>query len=303
MEADLTQPYPLIRCTTCGTASTVGSAPPELYATGTYQSDVPRGAGLVASVLRLFVGERVRITKLAHPPPATLLDVGAGRGRFVLAAERVGYATQGIEPAGARVHEAASQGARVRQAGIEDADVRRNSYDIATLWHVLEHVDDPARALGQVASWVRPGGTVVVAVPNLSSWQARIGGTRWFHLDVPRHRTHFTRTGLLSLVDAVGLVVVREHHFLLEHNAFGMWQTWVNHLTSHPSYLYNLLKRNASLSVRDVLATAICVPLAPVAVAAELTAGLVRRGGTVVITARVEHCSTSVFAPFSAEPA
>ena len=66
------------------------------------------------------------------------------------------------------------------------------SLDAAIAWHVLEHLDDPARPWrGSARGCARAAG-VVVACPNLASLQARIGGDRWFHQDVPRHRTHFT---------------------------------------------------------------------------------------------------------------
>jgi hypothetical protein len=123
-------------------------------------------------------------------------------------------------------------------------------------------------------------------VPNLASWQARVGGERWYHLDVPRHRVHFTPVGLTALLRAHGFESVSATHLLLEHNPFGMWQSLVNRFTSNPSYLYNLLKRNAPVSGRDLLVTAVALPLVPVAGLVELAAGNVRRGGTIGVLAR-----------------
>ena len=122
-------------------------------------------------------------------------------------------------------------------------------------------------------------------MPNLGSLQARIGGERWFHLDVPRHRTHFTVSGLLALLRRHGLTPVAVHHVLAEHNAFGMWQTLVNRVTQSPSYLYHLLKRNARVASADLAVTALALPLAPAAAALELAAGAARRGGTVAVAA------------------
>jgi 2-polyprenyl-3-methyl-5-hydroxy-6-metoxy-1,4-benzoquinol methylase len=286
METSLVNPYLLFRCTACGTARTTGSAPVELYATGTYQQAPARAKPLVDTALRVFSGERLRIAAEAAAPPARLLDVGAGRGRFVLAASQAGYLAHGIEPVRERVAEATRSGASVEQAGIANARVEPGSLDIVTMWHVLEHVEDPAGSLRRVSHWLAPGGYLVLAIPNFSSVQARVGGSRWFHLDVPRHRTHFTREGLVRLLMALDLRIVRERHILFEHNVLGMWQTWLNRLTVHPGYLYNLLKRNAPLSLRDLLATALAVPLLPFAAFAELLSGLARQGGTIVVIAR-----------------
>jgi hypothetical protein len=126
----------------------------------------------------------------------------------------------------------------------------------------------------------------VVGVPNLASAQAWLGGPDWYHLDVPRHRVHFTPSGIRSLLSAGGFEPVRTHHVLAEHNPFGMWQSLVSRGTRNPSYLYNLLKRNAPLRAGDLAITVIALPLAPLAVLAELLAGVVGRGGTIAVLAR-----------------
>ena len=123
-------------------------------------------------------------------------------------------------------------------------------------------------------------------MPNLASVQARLGRDRWYHLDVPRHRTHFTPDGLGTAARTRGFEVLAVRHRLLEHNPYGMWQSAVSRLTRHPSYLYNLLKRNAPLDPRDLALTALAVPLAPAAALAELLAGMARRGGTIAVLAR-----------------
>jgi SAM-dependent methyltransferase len=174
----------------------------------------------------------------------------------------------------------------VEHATIESATVSPGSLDAVTLWHVLEHLDAPGAALSRIATWLRPGGVLLVGVPNLASLQARVGGERWYHLDVPRHRVHFTPTGIDSLLRARAFTPIRTHHLLAEHNPFGMWQSLVSRLTSHPSYLYNLLKRNAPARSPDLAITVLALPLAPAAAMAELAAGLARRGGTIAVLAR-----------------
>ena len=214
------------------------------------------------------------------------MDIGAGRGRFVAAARRAGYDAFGIEPSARGVAAAAELGAPVHPAALEDAELETGAVEVVTLWHVLEHVDEPGPALERIHGWLRPGGALMVGVPNLESLQARLGGERWFHLDVPRHRTHFTPRGLHELLRGRGFEALSTHHVLLEHNPFGMWQSLVNRATKHPSYLYNLLKRNAPLASPDLAVTVSAAPLLPAAALAELAAGLVARGGTVVVRAR-----------------
>lgn len=283
----------LARCPACGTAVTVDPAPQhvDLHETGDYAPAEPRGARLVAPLLALFDRQRLRLVRWAVGPSTTdvrLLDAGAGRGRFVAHARAGGFPrAAGVEPTARGVDAAlARYGVALERAGVEDAPVEDGAADAVTLWHVLEHVDDPAAVLDALARWLRPGGALVVGCPNLDSWQARLAGPRWFHLDLPRHRTHFTARGLRTLLDARGFEVVRTVHVLAEHNPYGMWEAGVSRMTSRPNYLYHLLKRTAPLSVRDAAAVLLGLALIPLAVLAELIAGVSRRGGTVAVIAR-----------------
>jgi len=277
----------LLRCGACGSAVTAAPAPAALYESGAYNPGPPRGSRLAAPLLRAFDAQRLRFVRAAVRPPARLLDAGAGRGRFVAHARAMGYDATGLEPSARGIAGAASSyGVQLQAAGIDDADVAAGSLDVITLWHVLEHLDDPGAALRTLHGWLRPGGALIVGVPNLGSWQAQIGGRRWYHLDLPRHRTHFTVTGLRRALDRAGFDVVAEHQLLAEHNPFGMWQSAVNRVTSRPSYLFHLLKRNAPWRSRDLAITLAALPLVPLAILLELLGGALRRGGSVAVTAR-----------------
>jgi 2-polyprenyl-3-methyl-5-hydroxy-6-metoxy-1,4-benzoquinol methylase len=265
---------------------TIGDAGPELHDTGAYGGGTPRLHRLARPILAAFDRRRLHLVGELVAPGARLLDVGAGRGRFVVAASQAGYAASGFEPSVRGSAAAAELGAHVARAGIEDAQIGQATVDAVTLWHVLEHLDEPGPALDRIRAWIRTGGGIVVGVPNLASLQARIGGERWYHLDVPRHRIHFTPAGVHTLLHAHGFEIVRTEHVLAEHNPFGMWQSILSRVTEHPSYLYNLLKRNAPLRSTDLPITLAGLTLVPVAAALEFGAALVRRGGTIAVLAR-----------------
>lgn len=266
-----------------------GGAPPAAAAheTGAYGGGRPRGSSLAAPLLRSFDRRRLGfLSRAGASPPGVLLDVGAGRGRFVAEAAAAGWSASGLEPSLRGVEGARAIGVALQQAGIEDAEVSEASVDAASLWHVLEHLDDPGPALARVAGWLRPGGLLVVGVPNLGSVQSRLGGSRWYHLDVPRHRTHFTVAGVHAALRRAGLEPVATHHVLAEHNPFGLWVSVVSRGTRVPSWLYHALKRNAPLRSRDAVVTAAALPLIPLAIAAEWLFGLSGRGGTIAVVAR-----------------
>jgi SAM-dependent methyltransferase len=285
-EPDIFEPVPLLRCIACRSAVTGAAAPPDAHDSGAYATRRPRLSGVLAPLLRLF--DRRRLSLLPPMGPgARLLDVGAGRGRFVATARANGFDAEGIEPSARGVAAAASEyGVALQPATIDAATVAPESAQVVTLWHVLEHLDDPGAALQRVAGWLAPGGVLLVAVPNLASLQARLGGGRWYHLDLPRHRVHFTPDGLRALLARHGFEPVATSHLVLEQNPFGMWQTLANRVTRTPSYLYNLLKRNAPARSTDLPVTIALLPLAPAALLLELAAGVARRGGTIAVVAR-----------------
>jgi SAM-dependent methyltransferase len=177
----------------------------------------------------------------------------------------------------------------VEQAAVEELELEPASLDAALAWHAIEHLEDPAAALARIVAWLRPGGRIIVACPNLASLQARIGGDRWFHQDVPRHRTHFTALGLRLLLQRTGFRLRRMSHLVVEQNPLGMWQTLLNLLTRERDVAFRALKRDLAPGPavrRDLALTAIAgPPLAAIAAALELAAGLARHGGSVVAVA------------------
>lgn len=286
-------PFSLLRCAECGSAATVGDAPDRaaMYEGGTY-SPARGGAGRLLAPLRgLAERDRVRFTA-AIPRRSRVLEVGAGDGKLVAAMRAAGLDAHGIDPSPAACARAAAIGAPVEPAGIDDAELAAGGEDAVVIWHALEHFDDPAGALERVRGWLREGGELVMAVPNLASAQARLGGDRWFHQDVPRHRTHFTPAGIEALLGRTGFELERVRHLLVEQNPLGMWQTMLNRLTVQRDVAFRALKRDlapapAGERARDLAVTALAgALLAPAALVAELVAGLARRGGSIVVNAR-----------------
>jgi SAM-dependent methyltransferase len=285
--------FVLERCAVCGSAATVGDAADHgaMYEGGTY---APAG-GLVRRLLAPLRGlaerDRMRFIR-GLAPGARVLEVGAGDGKLVALMRASGLDARGIDPSPAACAAARASGVEVNCVGVDDAEVEPGAEDAVVLWHALEHFDDPAGALERIRGWLRPAGTLVVAVPNLRSVQARIGGDRWFHQDVPRHRTHLTPAGASALLRRTGYEPDRVRHLLVEQNPLGMWQTLLNRLTPERDFAFRLLKRDlGEIGTqgygRDLAVTAVAGPLlAPIAVAAEIAAGLARCGGSIVVEAR-----------------
>ncbi|MQA75261.1 MAG: methyltransferase domain-containing protein [Solirubrobacterales bacterium] len=286
--------FELERCPRCGSARTVGAGVDQaaMYEGGTYAEARRSLAPLLTPLRRLADRDRARLVSVM-PAGGRVLEVGAGDGHLVARMRAAGLDAWGIDPSPAACAAAERVGIEVRNAGVVEAEIEPASQDGVVLWHSLEHVDDPAGAIARIGGWLRPGGTLVVAVPNIGGLQARIGGDRWFHQDVPRHRTHFTPAGITALLERAGFRVERIRHLLVEQNPLGMWQTLLNRLTVQRDFAFRLIKRDVGEAdprtrLRDIAVTAVAgLVLAPIAVALEVAADLVGRGGSMVVEARV----------------
>ena len=137
--------------------------------------------------------------------PGRLLDVGCGRGDLAIWFAQRGWRVAGVEPAAAAAGLAAERGIEVHHGTLDDAPWAPETFDAVTFNHSLEHVPDPRLTLRQAGTLVRPGGLVIVSVPNFGGWQRRLFRSRWFHLDLPRHLQHFDRGSLAEMARAAGL--------------------------------------------------------------------------------------------------
>ncbi len=144
------------------------------------------------------------------PPPAgRLLDVGCGSGAYGASLLRLGWQVDGIEPNAAAAIRARQAGLSVQACVASAADLPLAAYDVITIWHTLEHLDDPLAGLKRLQLALRPDGLLLVEVPNADGWAARLGGAAWLHLDLPRHRFHFTPASLRLALTLAGFDLLR----------------------------------------------------------------------------------------------
>ncbi len=138
---------------------------------------------------------------------STLLDVGCGNGRFLhKVRERHGYHVSGVDLSPLAVQAAqASYGLDVFQGVLEDARFPDARFDVVTAWWYLEHVPDPLATLREITRILKPGGHLVFAVPNTRSAVAWLFGSRWYHLDCPRHLALYAPEPVKRIVQAAGL--------------------------------------------------------------------------------------------------
>ncbi len=272
-----------VLCARCGVATTSPWPSDEQLSAAYadwYRPQSGRFSGLGDKVLRRT---RSSLANRLHRtlPPGPVLDVGAGDGTLVEAFVRRGREAVGLEP-----H---ASGPHIRNTEVEEVE---GNWSAVIFWHSLEHLRQPARALSHAATLLAPGGTLVVAVPNATSLQARAFGDRWLALDLPRHLVHLSPPALLSKIEALGLRVERVSYLRGGQVVFGWVHGFVGRLPGHPD-LYDAIRRSEArqaghspaLRLYALGAAVIALPFALVATAIEVTA---RSGGTIYIQARRE---------------
>jgi 2-polyprenyl-3-methyl-5-hydroxy-6-metoxy-1,4-benzoquinol methylase len=138
--------------------------------------------------------------------PTSLLDFGCGTGNFLQRAHQSGLDVCGVEPSDlARQHAADLVAAPI----YKNLDAVEKTFDVITLWHVLEHLPDLNQKLDQLRSRLTKNGTMFIAVPNHRSADALKYKEVWAGFDVPRHLWHFSQSSMQQLF--------RRHELKLEH--------------------------------------------------------------------------------------
>lgn len=140
--------------------------------------------------------------------PGRLLDVGCGSGEFLLGMQERGWEAHGLDISAVAVELARQKGLNVFLGQLPDTDYEAESFDLITMWDVLEHLHDPRKYLNRVSQLLKPGGRFVVTLPNPHSIDFGLFGPLWTGLDVPRHLYVFARAPLLELFRQVGLTLV-----------------------------------------------------------------------------------------------
>ena len=159
------------------------------------------------------------ISKAAGNRSVDVLDVGCGSGTLLGLLKQRGFRVTGLDfSAEAAAIAKAENGVDVAVGSLEEAHFPAESFDVVTLFHVMEHVTNPRLVLAQVSRVLKPNGVAILQVPNIESWQFKIFGARWYGLDIPRHVIDYSRNSMLKLLADSGFVVNRIRHFNLRDN-------------------------------------------------------------------------------------
>lgn len=142
-------------------------------------------------------------------PGGRLLDVGCGAGDKLMEFRSLGWSVNGLELSTKAANAGATRGLDIRVGTLDENNpFADEAFDAITFYHSLEHLPSPNKALETAFQLLKPGGEVLIVVPNFGSLERRIFGQYWNWVDVPRHFYHFTKQTLTHCVRRRGFDVV-----------------------------------------------------------------------------------------------
>ncbi len=211
------EPFDLWSCAACGLIYIACPPSPEeagrYYRSDEYYSHPGKKQGVISSLygaIRNFMNRRKArmVAGACGKEYGRILDVGCGGGYFLDAMRRKGWAPKGYEQsADAAAYARTALGLDVLPGG--EFFREQGLFDAITLWHVLEHLYNPDEYMRKIAGLLPPDGTLVLALPNPSSCDARHYGRYWAGYDVPRHLWHFTPEVITEYARRFGFGLVK----------------------------------------------------------------------------------------------
>jgi 2-polyprenyl-3-methyl-5-hydroxy-6-metoxy-1,4-benzoquinol methylase len=264
--------YRLMRCSKCTCIWVADPPTPEEMARH-YDEDYHRAisaAGEGSAELR-WVNQRNAIFR--HKSGGAILDIGCSSGGFLSTMKPPAWTRFGIEMEASTAERCRKNtGAEVFTGDAFDAPFPPNSFDVVTTLDVLEHVYQPREFLAKIYQWLKPGGIYYTMLPNIDAWEARLLGSYWYGLELPRHLFHFSPRSLSALAKSSNFVeieILTARTTYLEYSA-GYFSDGVRQkLGVSPTPLAKIQKRSFAFKVfRKILRHAVVIPFAKAASAA-----------------------------------
>jgi SAM-dependent methyltransferase len=212
-------PFRIVKCASCNLVYTLPRLPSniiwDMYQEDYWQSEAPRHFGYSDYLsdrernLRTF-RQRYEVIRRFKPEPGRVLDIGCAAGFFLKVMHEEGWNPVGIEPS-----ESMAQYAReefdlqeVYSGTLEDDSFEDNSFDVVSMWDVIEHLEDPRPILKNIRRILKQDGVLILETQNVGSVFAKLMGVKWHHYKFEEHLWHFSKETIADLLVSEGFDVV-----------------------------------------------------------------------------------------------
>jgi SAM-dependent methyltransferase len=232
--------FPIVQCDGCGVLRTLpemNEAELARFYPDDYWGDPEPSQNWISS----SQSEKTQFLARCGLSGGSILDVGCGSGFFLRALDPKKWDRFGVETSAAasKAAEAAIGSGHVFTGTLTASSWEDSRFDAVTFWSALEHTNEPRMNLREAWRIMKPGGTLIVQLPNAASYQARVFAGDWFALDAPRHRYHFTLPVLEGLLSETGFEVYRTTYFSKAHNSHALRQSLKAKLVTNNSGAIN----------------------------------------------------------------
>lgn len=144
------------------------------------------------------------------------LDIGCGTGEFLNACKNAGYTTTGIEPSDKARNQAIQNFELDVSENTDLSQFENKKFETISMWHVLEHVTEINDTVKHFSRVLKEEGIVIIAVPNLKSWDANYYKEYWAAWDVPIHLWHFSKKSINKLFEKYGFTLIKTKPMLFD---------------------------------------------------------------------------------------
>jgi SAM-dependent methyltransferase len=283
--------FDVVRCGKCGLVR-LDPAPALSELSAYYPSDYwfspdQDAAGrLEEAYRRLVLRDHVQFVEgalRAATEQGPLLDAGCGGGLFLGMMRERGHQVLGLEISPQAAGIAWRRQKVPAVCGLlTDAPLPDGSCAVLTMFHVLEHLENPRAYLRAAHRLLAPGGRLVVQVPNAASWQFHLFGEKWNGLDVPRHLIDFRASDLVLLLESCGFEVMRRKHFSLRDNPAGFASSVAPGLDPMARRVRRLPESTAAKVLKDLVYLGLVAAALPFTIVEAACAA----GSTIMVEAR-----------------
>ena len=260
----------LVQCQNCGLIYVSPRPDPvelyALYGESYFRNDESGVVGYTnylrdeANIRKSFTRRLKRLERFVQP--GRLLDVGCATGFFLSEAHSRGWQVQGLDISSFAVQYTRDRfGFAVQSGSLLEMEYPRNSYDLVTLWDVIEHVPDPKEYVMRIAELLKPGGLFVLATPDINSIPAHLTGKRWVGYKLSEeHVYYFAPQTLKRLINDAGMEVIDQYHVgkyvtvSLFLNRLSMYSPLLARLGGWVERRFHLSERSVYVNPFDIIA-------------------------------------------------
>lgn len=248
----------------------------------------------VEKVVKAFRFFRAFKIRLIDRRAKKILDVGSGRGFTLYFLKKYCHFER---TAGTQLSRTAYEfskqklGLEIYHEDLLQIPFEKESFDLVTMWHVLEHVAKPQEYVQRIHELLSPGGKLIIEVPNFDAWTRIVTKKYWLGLDLENHLNFFTVDSLSSFLKRCGFAIRLAHNFSLEYSVFFSAQSLVSFFTQSDQLFFKFLQGEKMKTGTLIFHLLLFIILSPLCLFINLGLYFSRRGEVLLVVAEKTHSS------------